>query len=229
MAYIRYFCRVTPEPGDAIGDLSFAWFRRLVDMKLGFGISVVPTNCASPLEGRWKDIYPSQPDDERIGEMVLNVVCGDAEELKRLWTAKTKNIAITVVAAPSTLRLKMHKYHYFLSDAEVPAREQWLSWLPDQPFHVPTLDGSDDELHDRRRRHDLHDAIDKAQTAVQSQDVIQDFHEWRRLRQIEGPSLPADMMLGAIIGAFHDRGLTLLATQEYLKRFADVIWAQMRR
>lgn len=106
-AFVRYFCRVTSQPGDSYGDLAFSYFEAMVGA--GVSIRVVAYNMARIIghyetvseeedaepvwiESRWEKY--SKNLIEPVPTNFINVVCGAHAELARLLTVGCPNVAI---------------------------------------------------------------------------------------------------------------------------------------
>lgn len=99
--FLRYFCHVADS--GALGDLSFEYF--VAFKRAGASIRVLAINLAYPTGERWHDYN----DDfiRAVPDGYVNVVCGTPEELTRMFTVGTKNVAI-VADPPGDDSLKLY-------------------------------------------------------------------------------------------------------------------------
>ncbi len=91
--FIRYFCHVTPKEGKegSLGDLGFSFFAAFAES--GADIRVIPINISDFTAGsRWAE--HGEAFTREVPKQYINVVCGNSDELKRMYTLGVKNIAI---------------------------------------------------------------------------------------------------------------------------------------
>lgn len=87
--FLRYFCKVTAEPAD----LGFRYFKELYELDIS--MRVLPTNVAD-FTGGLEQWAPYTEEFVRpVPNWFINIICGEGDDIVRLFTAGVPNVAIT--------------------------------------------------------------------------------------------------------------------------------------